>query len=82
MMCSCGIFIKLDVFFFFFYQGNAIFLDSLKATGTDESAQNDSVLSCLPDEEFLRDKNNTDPCLKVWSYSFKWMQIGPWSFEV
>lgn len=31
-----------------FYQGDAIFLDSLKATGTDESAQNDSVLSCLP----------------------------------
>lgn len=58
-----------------------IFLGSLKSTGTDESARNDTVLSSPPDKRFPGDVNNRDPCLKVWSCSFKQMQIGPRSFE-
>lgn len=52
-------------------QGVVVFLGSLKSTGTDESAQNDNVLSSRPDRRFPRDAENTDPCLKVCSSPFK-----------
>lgn len=43
MMSFSVVFSSNEMFCFTFYQGMAIFLDSLEATGTDESAQNDSI---------------------------------------
>ena len=70
------------VFFFAFTWFDNIFRPFQKLLGQTSQHKMTAYYQCtrLSHSELLWDKNNTDPCLKVWSYPFKWMQISTWRF--